>query len=45
MTILKPMSSIYYAIRDLVLLSTLKDQFSLLIFMLETAQYKEISLS
>lgn len=44
MTVLKPVSSVYYTIQNRVV-STLKDQFSLLIFVLETIQYKEISLS
>lgn len=44
MTVLKPVSSVYYTIQSRVV-STLKDQFSLLIFVLETIQYKEISLS
>lgn len=32
MTTLKPLSSVYYTIQNLVLLSTLKDQFSLLLW-------------
>lgn len=32
MSILKPMNSVYYTFQDLVSLSTLKDQFSLLLF-------------
>lgn len=36
MTLLKPMSLVYYTIQDLISLSTLKDQLSLLFFMLET---------
>lgn len=51
MTTLKPLSSVYYTIQNLVLLSTLKDQFSLLLWffffflMLETIRYKEVGLS
>lgn len=41
--VLKPMSSGCYTIQDVLSLSTLKDQFLLLFFMLKTTSYKEIA--